>query len=40
MMGDHRSVSKDSRYIGTIKRKNVVGVVKLRYWPLNEFKIY
>lgn len=40
VMGDHRSVSKDSRYIGTIKRKNVVGVVKLRYWPLNEFKIY
>lgn len=40
VMGDHRSVSKDSRYIGTIKRKSVVGVVKLRYWPLNEFKIY
>ena len=40
VMGDHRSVSKDSRYIGTIKRKNVVGVVKLRYWPLNDFKIY
>lgn len=40
VMGDHRSVSKDSRYIGTIKRKNIVGVVKLRYWPLNEFKVY
>ena len=40
VMGDHRRDSKDSRYIGTIKRKNVVGVVKLRYWPLNEFKIY
>ncbi|WP_308555130.1 signal peptidase I [uncultured Lactobacillus sp.] len=40
VMGDHRSVSKDSRYIGTIKRKNIVAVVKLRYWPLNEFKVY
>ena len=40
VMGDHRSVSKDSRYIGTIKRKNIVGVVKLRYWPLNQFKVY
>lgn len=40
VMGDHRSVSKDSRYIGTIKQKNIVGVVKLRYWPLNKFKIY
>lgn len=40
VMGDHRSVSKDSRYIGTIKRKNVVGVVKLRYWPLNKITVY
>ncbi|QQP28467.1 signal peptidase I [Lactobacillus ultunensis] len=40
VMGDHRSISKDSRYIGTIKRKNIIGVVKLRYWPFNEMKIY
>lgn len=40
VMGDHRSVSKDSRYIGTIKRKDIVGIVKLRYWPLTQFKIY
>lgn len=40
VMGDHRSVSKDSRYIGTIKRSSIVGVVKVRYWPLNQFKVY
>ena len=40
VMGDHRSVSKDSRYIGTIKRKDIVGVVKLRYWPLNSWTVY
>lgn len=40
VMGDHRSISKDSRYIGTIKRKNIVSVVKLRYWPLNTWKVY
>lgn len=40
VMGDHRSVSKDSRYIGTIKRNDVVGVVKLRYWPLNQIQVY
>lgn len=40
VMGDHRSVSKDSRYIGTIKRKNIIGVVKLRYWPLNKIQVY
>lgn len=40
VMGDHRSVSKDSRYIGTIKRDKIVGVVKWRYWPLNHMQTY
>lgn len=40
VMGDHRSVSKDSRYIGTIAKKSVIGVVKLRYWPLNKIQVY
>lgn len=40
VMGDHRSVSKDSRYIGSIPRKKIEGVVKLRYWPLNKIKTY
>nr|WP_236629297.1 MULTISPECIES: signal peptidase I [Lactobacillus] len=40
VMGDHRSVSKDSRYIGTIKRSKIVGVVKFSYWPLNKIKFY
>lgn len=40
VMGDHRSVSKDSRYIGFIKKNKVVGVVKWRYWPLNHMKTF
>lgn len=40
VMGDHRSVSKDSRYIGTIRRDKIVGVVKLRYYPINKMQIY
>lgn len=40
VMGDHRSVSKDSRYIGTIKRNKIVGVVKWRYWPINKMQTY
>lgn len=40
VMGDHRSVSKDSRYIGTIKRDKIVGVVKWRYWPINKMQTY
>lgn len=40
VMGDNRTVSKDSRMIGFIKKKKIEGVVVLRYWPLNRFKIF
>lgn len=40
VMGDHRSVSKDSRYIGTIRRNKIVGVVKWRYWPLTRMQTF
>ncbi|GKQ42671.1 signal peptidase I [Companilactobacillus sp. RD055328] len=40
VMGDHRNVSKDSRMIGFIKKDEIVGVVKWRYWPLNEMKTF
>lgn len=40
VMGDHRNVSKDSRYFGFIKRKAIVGEVKWRYWPLNQWRIF
>ncbi|NVY95830.1 signal peptidase I [Lactobacillus sp. DCY120] len=40
VMGDHRSVSKDSRYIGFIPRDKIEGVVKVRYWPLTSWKIF
>lgn len=40
VMGDHRNISRDSRMIGYIKRSRIVGVVKLRYWPLNQMRVY
>lgn len=40
VMGDHRNVSKDSRLIGFIKRDAIVGEVKVRYFPFNQFKIF
>lgn len=40
VMGDHRNVSKDSRMIGYIPKSSVVGVVKLRYWPISDFKTF
>lgn len=38
VMGDHRDVSNDSRYFGFVKRDRIVGVVKFRYWPLNQIR--
>lgn len=37
VMGDNRSVSYDSRRFGAVKRKNIVGRVWLRGWPLDKF---
>lgn len=40
VMGDHRDVSKDSRYFGFVKRSAIVGEVKLRYYPFNQIKVF
>lgn len=40
VMGDHRSVSKDSRYIGFISRNKIEGVVKLRIWPFGRLQVF
>ena len=39
VLGDNRTVSKDSRYaeVGNIKREDLVGKVWLRLYPLKEF---
>lgn len=37
VMGDNRENSADSRYFGAVETQNVIGVVVLRYWPLNRF---
>ncbi len=36
VMGDHRSVSKDSRIYGPIDESCVIGRAFLRYWPLDK----
>lgn len=41
VLGDHRSVSIDSRSssIGCIEKKQIIGRVFLRIWPLTEFSL-
>jgi len=41
VMGDNRSNSLDSRdpKVGLINKKDIIGKVRLRIWPINKFKI-
>ena len=41
VLGDNRSDSLDSRdpKVGLIKRKDIIGKVRFRIWPLNKIKI-
>lgn len=38
--GDNRADSLDSRYFGAIHISDIVGKVKIKYFPLNKFRIY
>ena len=37
VMGDNRSISSDSRIIGTISKKNILGTTNLVLFPFNDF---
>ncbi len=37
VLGDNRENSLDSREIGLIKKKDILGKVNLRIWPINRF---
>ncbi|MEK4228712.1 signal peptidase I [Solibacillus sp. FSL H8-0538] len=39
VMGDNRRFSKDSRHIGLVDQKEIIGNTSIIFWPLNEIEI-
>lgn len=40
VMGDHRDISRDSRFFGPVKRSALIGKVVFRYYPFNKIQSY
>jgi signal peptidase I len=40
VMGDHRNRSLDSRHWGLVPKKYIVGKVTLRWWPLQDVRMF
>ena len=38
-LGDNRGDSSDSRQIGLIEKKDIIGKTLVKIWPLNDLKL-
>jgi signal peptidase I len=39
-MGDHRNNSSDSRHWGMVPKKYIIGKVQVRWWPLQQSRVF
>ncbi len=39
VLGDNRSHSLDSHAFGPVSRSSIIGIARVRYWPLDEAEI-
>jgi signal peptidase I len=39
VLGDNRSISRDSRILGPVKEEQIIGRAVLRFWPLSKFAL-
>jgi signal peptidase I len=40
VLGDNRPYSNDSRAFGMVKREAIRGKIRVRFWPLTDFKLF
>jgi len=40
VMGDHRNNSSDSRHWGMVPKKYIIGKVQVRWWPVQQSKVF
>jgi len=40
VMGDHRNNSSDSRHWGEVPKKYIIGRVQLRWWPIQDARLF
>jgi len=40
VMGDHRNNSSDSRHWGMVPKRYIIGKVQVRWWPLQQSKVF